>query len=42
MARPTFLTGHKWFFSVPMSDLFLALAQTERGLSCSSPPVGSR
>jgi putative acyl-CoA dehydrogenase len=28
------LTGHKWFFSVPMSDLFLTLAQTEKGLSC--------
>src|SRR5438094_5794322 len=28
------LTGHKWFFSVPMSDLFLTLAQTESGLSC--------
>jgi putative acyl-CoA dehydrogenase len=24
----------KWFFSVPMSDLFLTLAQTEKGLSC--------
>ena len=28
------LTGHKWFFSVPMSDLFLTLAKTEKGLSC--------
>ncbi|MDO9455712.1 acyl-CoA dehydrogenase family protein [Nocardioides sp.] len=28
------LTGHKWFTSAPMSDLFLALAQTESGLSC--------
>jgi putative acyl-CoA dehydrogenase len=28
------ITGHKWFFSVPMSDLFLTLAQTESGLSC--------
>ncbi|WP_148614179.1 acyl-CoA dehydrogenase family protein [Nocardioides rubriscoriae] len=28
------LTGHKWFTSAPMSDLFLALAQTEGGLSC--------
>ena len=26
--------GHKWFFSVPMSDLFLTLAQTDKGLSC--------
>jgi putative acyl-CoA dehydrogenase len=31
---PYLLTGHKWFFSVPMSDLFLTLARTERGLSC--------
>jgi putative acyl-CoA dehydrogenase len=28
------LSGHKWFFSVPMSDLFLTLAQTDKGLSC--------
>jgi len=28
------LTGHKWFFSVPMSDIFLTLAQTDKGLSC--------
>ncbi|MFV8835074.1 acyl-CoA dehydrogenase family protein [Aquisalimonas sp.] len=28
------ITGHKWFFSVPMSDLFLTLAQTEGGVSC--------
>lgn len=28
------LTGHKWFFSVPQSDLFLTLAQTESGVSC--------
>ncbi len=28
------LTGHKWFCSAPMSDAFLVLAQTERGLSC--------
>lgn len=27
-------TGHKWFCSAPMSDAFLTLAQTERGLSC--------
>ena len=34
-ARRTFsLTGHKWFCSAPMSDAFLTLAQTERGLSC--------
>lgn len=28
------LTGHKWFCSAPMSDAFLALAQTPAGLSC--------
>ncbi|GAB3362584.1 acyl-CoA dehydrogenase family protein [Modestobacter lapidis] len=28
------LTGHKWFTSAPMSDLFLVLAQTDEGLSC--------
>jgi putative acyl-CoA dehydrogenase len=28
------VTGHKWFCSAPMSDLFLVLAQTEEGLSC--------
>ncbi|MEO6885718.1 MAG: acyl-CoA dehydrogenase family protein [Jatrophihabitantaceae bacterium] len=28
------LTGHKWFTSAPMSDLFLTLAQTEDGVSC--------
>jgi len=28
------LVGHKWFCSAPMSDAFLALAQTEDGLSC--------
>lgn len=28
------LRGHKWFCSAPMSDAFLVLAQTERGLSC--------
>jgi putative acyl-CoA dehydrogenase len=28
------LTGHKWFFSVPTSDLFLTLARTEKGVSC--------
>ena len=27
------LTGHKWFCSAPMSDLFLILAQTPAGLS---------
>ncbi|CAN5689357.1 acyl-CoA dehydrogenase family protein [soil metagenome] len=28
------LVGHKWFFSAPMSDAFLVLAQTPAGLSC--------
>jgi putative acyl-CoA dehydrogenase len=28
------LVGHKWFCSAPMCDVFLVLAQTERGLSC--------
>lgn len=28
------VTGHKWFFSAPMSDAFLILAQTAAGLSC--------
>src|SRR5690606_431606 len=28
------LTGHKWFFSAPMSDAFLVLAQAAGGLSC--------
>ncbi len=29
------LTGHKWFFSAPMSDAFLVLAQVKKeGLSC--------
>jgi putative acyl-CoA dehydrogenase len=28
------LTGHKWFFSVPVSDLFLTLARTPEGVSC--------
>jgi len=28
------LTGHKWFFSVPTSDLFLTLARTAAGISC--------
>ena len=40
------LTGHKWFFSVPMSDLVLTLAQTETaqgspgksGVSCFLAP----
>ncbi|OBK44051.1 acyl-CoA dehydrogenase family protein [Mycobacterium kubicae] len=28
------LTGHKWFTSAPMSDIFLVLAQAPGGLSC--------
>lgn len=28
------IDGHKWFFSAPQSDLFVTLAQTDRGLSC--------
>src|SRR3954453_22161034 len=31
---PWRVTGHKWFCSAPMSDVFLILAQTESGLSC--------
>ena len=28
------LSGHKWFFSAPMCDAFLVLAQAEGGISC--------
>jgi putative acyl-CoA dehydrogenase len=28
------LVGHKWFFSAPMCDAFLVLAQSSGGLSC--------
>jgi putative acyl-CoA dehydrogenase len=28
------LTGHKWFCSAPMCDVFLVLAQAPKGLSC--------
>ncbi|ORL96982.1 DNA alkylation response protein [Prescottella equi] len=28
------LTGHKWFTSAPMSDIFLVLAQAPGGLTC--------
>jgi putative acyl-CoA dehydrogenase len=28
------VTGHKWFFSAPMCDAFLVLANTGAGLSC--------
>ena len=35
LGRGTYrLTGHKWFCSAPMSDAFLTLAQTGRGLTC--------
>ncbi len=39
-ARPTAvdgeytLSGHKWFTSAPMNDVFLVLAQAESGLTC--------
>jgi putative acyl-CoA dehydrogenase len=33
-ARGYLLTGHKWFCSAPMSDMFLVLAQAPEGLSC--------
>jgi putative acyl-CoA dehydrogenase len=32
------LTGHKWFCSAPMGDVFLMLAQTGGGLSCFAVP----
>lgn len=28
------ITGHKWFFSAPMSDAFLVLAQAPKGITC--------
>ncbi|MDX2201531.1 MAG: acyl-CoA dehydrogenase family protein [Hyphomicrobiaceae bacterium] len=28
------IDGHKWFFSVPHSDVFVTLARTDRGLGC--------
>ncbi|MEO8334872.1 MAG: isovaleryl-CoA dehydrogenase [bacterium] len=28
------LVGHKWFFSAPMCDAFLVLAQTDAGVTC--------
>ncbi len=33
-AREYAITGHKWFFSAPMCDAFLVLAQAPGGLSC--------
>jgi putative acyl-CoA dehydrogenase len=32
--EPYELVGHKWFCSAPMCDAFLALARSERGISC--------
>ena len=32
------LTGHKWFCSAPMSDLFLVTARTAAGLGCFAVP----
>ncbi len=32
------ITGHKWFCSAPMGDLFLVLAQAPGGLSCFALP----
>jgi putative acyl-CoA dehydrogenase len=32
------LTGHKWFCSAPMCDLFLVLAQTGEGVTCFALP----
>jgi putative acyl-CoA dehydrogenase len=33
-ADGSLLTGHKWFCSAPMCDLFLVLAQAPEGLTC--------
>ncbi len=32
------ITGHKWFCSAPMCDVFLVLAQADGGLSCFAVP----
>jgi len=32
------ITGHKWFCSAPMCDLFLTLAYTDAGISCFAMP----
>ncbi len=37
-APSTSSTGHKWFCSAPMCDLFLVLAQTDEGVSCFAMP----
>ena len=34
LGRRYAITDHKWFFSAPMCDAFLILAQTASGLSC--------
>jgi len=34
LGREYRLTGHKWFCSAPMCDVFLTLAHTEEGLTC--------
>ena len=36
------LSGHKWFCSAPMSDAFLTLAYTDKGLSCFLVPRWTR
>src|SRR3954447_4227117 len=34
------ITGHKWFCSAPMCDLFLVLAKTDEGVTCFAvPPI---
>jgi putative acyl-CoA dehydrogenase len=33
-SREYLITGHKWFYSAPMCDAFLILAQAPQGLSC--------
>lgn len=32
--KPYTIVGHKWFCSAPMSDAFLVLAQTAKGVTC--------
>jgi putative acyl-CoA dehydrogenase len=32
------ITGHKWFCSAPMCDLFLVLARTDEGVTCFALP----
>jgi putative acyl-CoA dehydrogenase len=32
------ITGHKWFCSAPMCDLFLVLGQTDEGVTCFAVP----